>query len=76
MDSSNFLQKLVENEVRRHVLGAAHEGGMLQARTIVDAVLRTYPRIDVTDHEIENMVIAAASRAQLPVEMGRGSQKD
>jgi hypothetical protein len=71
---SSFVQKLVDHEIRHVVAVKVKRGGLLRASAVVDAIKRTYPKTaGLSDREIEDMVIAAASKAGLPVEMGRGA---
>jgi hypothetical protein len=70
MDTTNFVQTLVEAEIRHQVTRAAREGGIVWTRAITDAVLQVYPKVDISDRQIADMVIAEATRAKVPLEVG------
>lgn len=70
MHDPDFLDNLVGAEVRRIVAAQGAVGGILRSDKVVGAVKRTYPKLPFSDRELENRVIAAASQASIPVEMG------
>jgi hypothetical protein len=75
MGSSSFLRTLIDHEIRHHVAMKAKNGGMLRSSTVVDAIMRAYPKCDVSPRELEDMVILAAGRACVPIEMGQLTRK-
>ena len=71
---SSFMQILFDQEIRYHVARQIESGGLVRTSDVIDAIRRAYPRTNVTDRQLENMVIEAASWAGVPVEMGRSAQ--
>ncbi len=74
MEHSTFLRALINHEVRHHVAVAFSDGVLLRSSAVVDAVLRAYPRPSFSAREIADIVIEAAFRARVPVEMGSASK--
>jgi hypothetical protein len=67
---TSFIQTLIDHEIRHYVALEAKNGGLLRASTVVEAIMRTYPNIFVGARELEDMVIEAAARAHVAIEMG------
>ena len=65
----SFSQSLIDVEIRHHVNLAANNGGVLQTAVVIKKIKGIYPTI-LTERELEDMVITAASKAGLVVEMG------
>ena len=72
MDGSHFTLSMINDEIRHHIGLAAEDGGILQTSIVVKAIKRTYP-IELTERELEDMVISSASKAGLALEMGMAS---
>jgi hypothetical protein len=72
---SSFVERLLTEEIRRHVAEAIRDGGSLPAAERASDILKVYPACGLSHAEISNRVILAAAKAGVPVEMGPQSPK-
>jgi hypothetical protein len=71
--TSAFIDGLVEAEIRRLVAKA--DGYTVSARGLTAEILRVYPGCCAAA-ELENRIIIAASKAGVPVEIGRSAGEE
>ena len=66
----NFVQSLLDQEVRRLVAEAIRTGDVLSASWSAAQILRVYPNCGVRPEEIADQVIMAAAKAGVAIEFG------
>jgi hypothetical protein len=67
---SDFIETLVQEEVRRIVADAIQGREILSAYEHAKQVLRTYPNCGLTERYIADHIIMAAAKAGVAVEIG------
>ena len=68
---SDFVETLVQEEVRRIVADAIQGKEILSACEHAKEVLRTYPNCGLSERDIADHITMAATRAGVAVEIGR-----
>lgn len=69
---SSLIRRLIDHEIRHFVALEFQGGGSLRVWAVVNSIKRTYPKTaGFKDRELEDMGIEAASKAGVPVEMGK-----
>lgn len=70
-----FVQQLIDGEIRRYVAEAIKTGDTLSAPVHAAKILRTYPTCGLTVHELADLVMIAAAKAGVAVEIGEPAKR-
>jgi hypothetical protein len=70
MATQGFIERLIDEEIRRIVADAVQEGGILSAQDAADHILRAYRGSALSKTEIADRIMLAAASAGVAVEIG------
>jgi len=74
MTASPFIDGLVDEEIRRLVAEAVANSNTISTSECVARVKHVYPTCELSDREISDRVIKAASAAGIAVEFGPANE--
>ena len=72
VERPDLIETLVTEEIRRIVADAIGNGAILSASPAASEVLRIYPTCGLTERQLTDRIIMAASAAFVAVEIGEG----
>jgi hypothetical protein len=71
ISEEGFIDRLIGEEIKRVIADAKLDGGMISTGECIAQILRAYGGSSLSEIEITDRIIIAASKAGVAVEIGR-----